>query len=349
MKKFSYLLLLLPALFYLNSCTKETIEKPDDEIKIFPPAKPGFMVVSYFPSYRSVGEYPDKMFRMADVVNYAFADITAAKTVSIIDTKKFDSVYRKAKANGAMVFLANAGSSDLFASMSNTSDGRTIFVRDVMQKVRQYKLDGIDMDWEYPRSSDGTKESFRLLMKQLSDSLHVDGKYYLTAAITPGIYAGSVRDGISNEVFGYTDWFNVMIYDDFTTLPSNLYQQHSPYSMAVTSMNYWINTRGMPKDKCLLGIPAYGRPSGMTQSGTTMAYKSILAQGGDPMSDSALVSAAGYSNYKIYYNGIPTVKKKAMYAKNAGGGIMFWEFGQDANDNRSLLKAACDTLGIRYD
>ncbi|MCO6496040.1 MAG: glycoside hydrolase family 18 protein [Chitinophagaceae bacterium] len=349
MKKIKYLLFLLPFLVYLNSCKKDKTEEPKEPVQIYPPQKPGFLVVGYFPSYRSVDAVPDRMFRMCDVVNYAFADITSSNTASIIDTRKFEQLYQKAKANGAKVFLAIGGSSDLFGTMSSTEQGRTTFVKDLMQKVRQYKLDGIDMDWEYPRSSNGTKESFTALMKQLSDSLHVDGKYYLSAAITPGIYAGSVRDGISNEVFNYADWFNVMVYDDFTTLPANQYQQHSPYSMVLTSMNYWINTRGMPKDKCVLGIPVYGRPSGMTQSGTTLTYSNILSQGGDPLSDSAIVSAAGYTDYKIYYNGQPTVKKKSAYAKANGGGIMFWEMGQDATNDNSLMKAACDTLGIRYD
>ncbi len=307
----------------------------------------GFMVIGYFPSYRTVAEYPDRMFRMCSVINYAFANVTASNTVTISNTTKMDSVYKKGKANGAKIFLSVAGASSVFAGMSSTAAGRNTFVRDIMQKVRQYKLDGIDIDWEYPSTSNGTDETFRLLMKELSDSLHTDGKYYLSAAITPGLYAGSIRDGIKNEIFAYADFLNVMIYDDFTTDPSQLYRQHSPYSMVVTCYNYWIS-RGLPKEKLNIGIPIYGRPSGMTQSGTVLSYKTILSQGGDPYADSATVSVSGHSDYKIYYNGISTVKKKSAYAKEFAGGIMFWEIGQDANDDRSLIKAACDTIGRSY-
>ncbi len=184
-------------------------------------------------------------------------------------------------------------------------------------------------------------------MKELSDSLHRDGKYYLSAAITPGIYAGSVRDGIKNEVFAYADFWNVMMYDDFTTDPSRLYQQHSPFSIVTASYNYW-SSRGLPQQKLVVGIPSFGRPSGMTQTGTTLAYKTILEQGGNPLSDSAMVTSTGFPSYKIYYNGIPTVKKKAAYAKAFAGGMMFWEMGQDANNDLSLIKAACDTIGRTY-
>ncbi|MEO6868344.1 MAG: glycoside hydrolase family 18 protein [Ginsengibacter sp.] len=342
-----YLLAFVALALFFQACKKETPSTPQLPETIKPPPPIGFVVAGYFPSYRSVAEYPDRMFRMCNVINYAFANITAANTVSISNTLRMDSVYKKGKANGAKIFLSISGDAGLFASMSNNAGGRNVFVKDLMQKVRQYNLDGIDIDWEYPRTTDGTSEFYRLLMKELSDSLHSGGKYYLSAAITPGLYSGSIRDGIKNEIFGYADFLNVMMYDDFTTDPSRLYQQHSPYEILPTSFNYWIS-RGLPSQKLVIGIPVYGRPSGMTQSGTALAYKTIILQGGNPQSDSAIVTAPGFSLYKIYYNGRQTVKKKAAYAKSFGGGIMFWEIGQDTNDDLSLIKAACDTIGRSY-
>lgn len=351
MRSLFYLAAFLSAVILFTGCKKDkpTDPSPPENPDIHPPPKLGFMVVSYFPYYRDVNEYPDRMFRMCDVINYAFAHVNASHQITISEPGVFNAVYQKAKANDAKVFLSVAGESSFFASMSSTAGGRTIFIEDVMRKVRQYKLDGIDIDWEYPRSNDGTDESYALLMKQLSDSLHVDGKYYLSAAITPGLYAGSIRDGIKNSVFQYVDFLNVMVYDNFTTNPDYPYMQHSPFSMVTTCMDYWIHTRGLARDKCILGIPAYGRPSGMTQSGTTLTYKTILAQGGNPLLDSAIVSAGGFTDYTIYYNGQPSVKRKAAYAQANGGGIMFWEMGQDVTDDRSLIKAACDTLGIDYE
>ena len=79
-----------------------------------------------------------------------------------------------------------------------------------------------------------------------------------------------------------------------------------------------------------------------------MAYHTIISQGGSPNSDSAVVSQGSFNNYMIYYNGQPTVKKKAIYAKQQGNGVMMWEKWQDAMDGNSLLKAACDTIGRGY-
>jgi GH18 family chitinase len=104
----------------------------------------------------------------------------------------------------------------------------------------------------------------------------------------------------------------------------------------------------MPASKAVLGIPAYGRPSGITQTGTVLTYSTITSGSGSAFSDSAVVSAGGFTNYTIYYNGLPTVKRKAKLAQSMANGIMMWEKGQDRTDGLSLLKAVCDTIGRAY-
>jgi len=176
--------------------------------------------------------------------------------------------------------------------------------------------------------------------------LHRDGRYYLSCAVTAGKYAGGIRDAIRNELFTYVDFFNIMAYDDFST--SAPYRHHSDYALAQTCLNYWLTTRGMPAAKAVLGLPAYGRPSGITQSGTILTYSGILGQGGNPQYDSAVVTSGSFVNYTIYYNGQYTIKRKAKLAKDIANGVMLWEKGQDVHDANSLLKAACDTVGRAY-
>ena len=137
-----------------------------------------------------------------------------------------------------------------------------------------------------------------------------------------------------------------MAYDDFST--STRYRHDSDYTLATVCLNYWLTTRGMQASKAVLGIPAYGRPAGMTQSGTIKTYKDILAAGGNPQYDSATVSTTTFPSYTVYYNGQYTTKRKAKLAKDIAAGVMFWEKGQDAMDGNSLLKAACDTIGRTY-
>ena len=310
----------------------------------------GYYVVGYFPSYRNPADVPDVKFRMTNVVVYAFFAVNTSGTLDVVNSTTLAAVIAKARVNNAKIFVGiNDGSGDgktNFKNMAANSTGRNNFVKDVMNKVRQYNFDGVDMDWEFPTTSDGTDGTFTLMMKELSDSLHRDARYYLSCAVTAGKYAGGIRDAIRNEIFPYVDIFNVMAYDDFnTTVP---YRHHSDYTLAQTCLNYWLTTRGMPASKCVLGLPAYGRPSGITQTGTVLTYKSILSQGGNSQYDSAVVTAGGFTNYTVYYNGQYTVKRKAKLAKDIANGVMMWEKWQDATDGSSLLKAACDTVGRSY-
>ena len=319
-------------------------------ITISAPAPFGYYVVGYFPSYRSVADVPDVKFRMTNVVVYAFFGVNASGTLTVNSPTTLNDVLTKARANGAKVFVGiNDGTGDgktNFKNMAASATGRNNFVKDVMAKVRQYGFDGVDMDWEFPTTSDGTDATFTAMMKELSDSLHRDARYYLSCAITAGKYAGGIRDAVRNELFPYVDFFNVMAYDDFST--STPYRHHSDYALAQTCLNYWLNTRQMPASKCVLGLPAYGRPSGITQTGTVLSFRGILSQGGSANSDSAVVTSGGFTNYTIYYNGQYTIKRKAKLAKDQANGVMMWEKWQDAPDGNSLLKAACDTVGRTY-
>jgi hypothetical protein len=321
-------------------------------ISIQLPPSLGYYVVGYFPSYRPLADVPDVKFKMTNVVVYAFYQVNSTGSLAppTSNTASLSAVAAKAKANNAKIFLGiNDGSGNgttNFKNMAASPSGRTSFIRDIMTIVRAQQLDGVDMDWEFPSTSDGTDVTFTALMKELADSLHRDGRYYLSCAITAGKYAGGYRDAIRNELFPVVDFFNIMAYDDFsTTVP---FRHHSDFALAQTCLQYWITTRGLPAAKAVLGVPSYGRPSGITQSNTVLSYRNILSQGGNAQLDSAVVSSGSFTNYTIYYNGQFTVKRKAKLAKDIAGGVMFWEKWQDAPDANSLLKAACDTVGRTY-
>ncbi len=349
MNKLKTFFLGLSILVIADSCKKDDVPTPPNTPQVIaPPAPFGFYVVGYFPSYRTVASVPDVKFRMCNVVNYAFATVSSNGTLSLSNPAHLVEVINKAKANGAKPFISISGAASDFKTMASASTSRTFFITQAMGLLRSYGLNGVDIDWEFPRTDDGTNITYTALMKQLSDSCHLGSKYYLTAAITAGKYAGAVRDAISSELWqgNYVDWFNIMSYDDFsTTVP---YKHHCDYALATTSLNYWIGTRGMPGTKAVLGIAGYGRPSGITQTNTVLSYSDILSRGGNPQSDSAIVTNGGFSNYTIYYNGLVTVKKKAILSKQTANGIMLWEKWQDAHDNNSLLKAVCDTVGRAY-
>jgi chitinase len=342
---FRQLLLFACSIVLLHACKKDDAPAPHPVISA--PPDFGFKVVGYFNAIRDPLNVAAENFKICNVINYAFANLTSNGNIIVTQLSRLPVLASRAKANNAKVMLSVHSPGGNFKTIASTPALRNKFINELMNIVRNYKLDGVDIDWEYPSTSDGTDATFTMLMKTLSDSCHLNGRYYLSAAITPGKYPGAIREAIKSELFTYVDWFNVMAYDDYNTAVP--YKHHSDFSLAEASINYWITTRGMPATKFVLGIPCYGRASGPVPGNTTLIYADILQKGGSALSDSAVVTIPGNANlYTIYYNGQPTVKRKSILAMQKANGIMFWEIGQDTNDARSLLRAAADTLGRKY-
>lgn len=102
---------------------------------------------------------------------------------------------------------------------------------------------------------------------------------------------------------------------------------HSPYSYAEESLNYWLS-RGLPKAKAILGLPFYERPS-------WNSYKTLIES--DPLN--AQKDRTLHKGKTVYYNGIPTIRQKTRLALQRGGGVMMWDLSQDSTEEYSLLTA----------
>lgn len=298
-----------------------------------------FKVVAYFPSYQDPAGVADVKYKMITHLFYAFLNPNADGSLATLSQpSRFATVMSKARNNGVKVGISISGQSSVFAQMASNTTSRTAFVNNALNFVINNNLDGLDMDWEYPSSSSGTDITYFALMKDLSTALHNKNKF-LSAAITPGVYAGSIRDGLKADVFPLVDFFNIMVYDGAGWDKTDPFQ-HSTYQMAVSSLNYWLNTRNMPKEKAVLGNPSYGRNEAGTSS---MSFRNIIANGGKAAKDSATINGQRY-----YYNGTETIRQKAELAKTRANGVMFWEFYFDSNDDSSLLKTTNDAIGRTY-
>lgn len=90
----------------------------------------------------------------------------------------------------------------------------------------------------------------------------------------------------------------------------------------------------MPKEKVVLGVPFYGKP-------LSASYSDILS-----IDEKACnLDTFAIDGAETYYNGIPTIKQKALWACGNMGGIMIWELSQDVTDmDKSLLKVIGDTV-----
>jgi GH18 family chitinase len=321
-------------------------------IKIFAPPEFGFKIVGYMLDSRDSGEVAEKKFAQCNVVVYACAQVLKKNVVKVMHPKVLASLVRRAHRNHSKAFLGISGDPSEFKIMTKISTQRSKCISQIMQMVRQYHADGVDLDWEFPTVKEKTDKPFTLFAKELGDSCHVNGRYYFSCAVAPGINKAKRASAIEKELLTgpWIDWFNVMIYDAYSV--DKPYVQHS--KVAYNSFYYWLRVRKMSKNKCVLGMPLYGRPSGIPQHGHVLSFKKILAEGGNPYSDSAIIKTNKpistkdtARQYTIYYDGIKSIRKKTYGAKRYGGGIMFWELGHDVDNKYSLIATAVKAAKIK--
>jgi GH18 family chitinase len=308
--------------------------------------KDSFKVIGYYlPMPRGSMSVSSIPYEYLTSINYSFAIPTNDSTGNLVplqspmhDPDTLHALVKTAHSHGVEIFVSiggfgvgdGPGIDTRFEVLANRKETRTNFAHSCMNLIREFNLDGIDMDWEFPDPEEPSISNFVSLMKELKDSLKPAGKK-LTAAIEshrlPYTY------GIDNEVFNLVDWLNIMVYDgeEIGWHRPNLQTSHSPYWLAVESLDYWLDKRGLPKEKTILGVPFYGK--GVNRS--YYNYRKLLAMGANPEADVF---------DSIHYNGIKTMKRKALLAKKRAAGVMIWEIAGDTTGQYSLLKAIHDSV-----
>ncbi|MBQ4801856.1 T9SS type A sorting domain-containing protein [Aquimarina sp. MMG015] len=275
-----------------------------------------FKVVGYMPSWQ--GSANTIQYDKLTHINYSFLLPNSDGSLQPLDNvAKMQQIVSLGHAQGVKVLIAVGGWMDgndsPFSTLAANPTTRTTFIDNLVNYVNQYNLDGVDMDWEYPREGN-EPQNFELLMQELGQAMHSRGKLLTSAVVVSGWNA----DGILSGVFDDVDFLNIMAYDG---------PDHGAMTQAQGGLDYWLG-RGLPKEKAVLGVPFYSRPQ-------AQSYASLLAQGASPNSD----SFQGNN-----YNGIPTIKAKTEMALNRAGGIMIWELSHDTTDQQTSLLAAINQV-----
>ena len=134
---------------------------------------------------------------------------------------KLEALVRQKERNPDLKVMIACGGwgADGFSDMALTEESRAKFISSAEAFIRQYGLDGMDIDWEYPgisgagtKAREEDKENFTALMKGLREMLDTfESPKVLTFAS-----AGWKRyfDYVEmDEVMKYADYTNVMTYD----------------------------------------------------------------------------------------------------------------------------------------
>jgi len=228
------------------------------------------------------------------------------------------------------------------AAISNPSS-RTKLVNELTSLADRENLDGIDIDFEHPRSKEDA-ENLAAFAKQLSAQLHPKKKE-LSVAVYSKIHAVTLTEigfvQYEPSMFKDVDHVNIMAYDgqwDGGYHAANL----SPYPFTEKIVNYWsqlFESQNISKEKLVLGVPFYAQPKDPKIK--QLSYGAIINQNpANANSDTVNMNGTTY-----YYNGAATMKKKTQLALDYGfGGMMLWELGLDAKGSNSLTSSISDTI-----
>jgi len=249
-------------------------------------------------------------------INYAFLVPDKDGTFAPIgNPPELREIVEKAHAKGVNVLISVGGWGwdDEFEALAADPTSRATFVQGLVNLIQDFKLDGVDVDWEFPNPGKSS-ENFLALIQELRNALP---NKLLTSAV---VSCGSTGEGIPTSSFKYFDYVNLMAYDGDGP-------NHSPYELAQEAILYWLG-RGLPANKAVLGVPFYSRP-------IYSPYRKIVEK--DPQA--AYADEAKIFSTTVNYNGIPTIQRKTALALQQASGVMIWALNYDSVNETSLLSA----------
>jgi chitinase len=280
-----------------------------------PVASSPFRVVGYLPDYRMDDYNLTDAIGVTDLVAFS-ADPTELGEIDLTRLEKAPwARLREFKTRNRIRLILSVGGwerSAGFASASSTAERRERFADAAVRLCLEMRLDGLDLDWEHPANKEEA-ENYASLLAATKKAFVPQG-LQLSATM-------AAWQPLDKRAFEAVDTLHVMAYDHD--------DRHSTFDNAKADCDKLI-AAGVRPEKLVLGFPFYGRHR--TDRSKSLTFKEIAAKGKfDPNQDEA---------GDIYYNGPAMIRRKTRYAIDSKfAGVMFWELGQDASGEKSLLSA----------
>ncbi|RZK24264.1 MAG: glycoside hydrolase family 18 protein [Flavobacterium sp.] len=299
-------------------------------------AKPKPIVVAYVTSWTSVIPDPNYVTH----INYAFGHVNETFNGIRIDNparlKSIVSLKDKFPKLKVMLSIGGWGSGK-FSEMASTDKSRKEFADDCLRVVKEFKLDGIDIDWEYPTSnaakisssSDDTK-NYTLMMQDIRTKIG-KSKLLTLASVSDAKYIDF------KSISSVVNFVNIMAYD-MGNPPyhhAGLFKSKFTSGMSVDEAVTAHIDAGIPIERLVLGIPFYGH--GRNGVGGYIDYKDIVKLSGFKEMWDAEAKAPYWENDKgefvLTYETPESIAIKCEYLLKKGMlGAMYWDYGADTDE-----------------
>lgn len=290
---------------------------------------PVFRVIGYLPGRENLEKSANTIdYSKITHLNIAFINPDSAGNLQGTENLKAVAAIAHSKNVKIMASIGGGGAPKYYPSFL-IGEKKTKLIADLVKLAVESNLDGIDVDLE----GDLIDANYENFVIDLAGQLKLKNKM-ITAAI-----ATVYKDQFTDKALSQFDFVNIMSYD--RTGPWNLAKPgpHAPYDMAVEDVEYWNKTRGIVKEKLSLGVPFYGYGFGGAAP-ESISWKNLLVN----YPGAIQMDEFNVNGGTMYYNGIPTIRKKATLALEKTGGIMIWQLLQDGNGPQSLLGNIHDVI-----
>lgn len=301
----------------------------------------GPVVAAYVTGWNEFMELPD--CSVLTHINYAFGNVNKSYDgVTIQHPERLRQLVELKKDHKIYIVLSIGGwTAGGFSEMASTHQRRKAFARDCKRIVKEYGLDGIDIDWEYPSSSEAGISSspddinnFTLLMKELRKTL---GKDYLLSCAT----IADARFVDFKAIEPYVDLVNIMMYDvgNPPYHHASLYRSEMSGRVTAEEALQAHLAAGMPVNKLVLGVPFYGRSVegfGDTSYGALVKRTDVTRMWDDVAKVPYLMKDG---KFVCTYEDAESLAWKCKFIKETGmRGAMYWEYRCD--DETGTLRHA---------
>ena len=315
------------------------------------PAAPGdsLIIVAYVTYWDTA--IPDPT--LVTHINYAFGKVSNSfNSVEIKTPSRLKQMVKLKEKNPKLKVLLSIGGwgAGNFSEMAMDPKLRKSFCEDCLAKVNQYKLDGIDLDWEYPTSNSAgissdpsDTKNYTALLKDLREVL--GDKYLITMASSASAKYVDFKSCIQ-----YMNFVNLMTYDMGRPPKhhSALYPSSGKTSRSVDESVALHKNAGVPYEKIVVGAPFYCKAASSSSSGDGTYYCKmgpLFEKYTEKWDDSAKVPYLVDSNGTMMftYDNPRSIGLKADYviAKKLRG-MMFWNWEGDNTTTWEMTHAIYD-------
>jgi chitinase len=312
--------------------------------------------VGYYPDWNK-GLLPPSAIPYRSLTHILHSFLIPAADGTVSGLSAYGTLVETAHLNNVKVLVSLGGwdQSAGFSPMTADTAARRRFVTTMTNFCVTNGYDGVDIDWEYPKTATD-RTNFRLLVHELRQSFDALTPRRLISIAAPATSWSGQWFDIEGMV-GDLDWIGMMTYDFYGSWTTKAGPNSPLYGSFSTNTEGWVDYstsyylgRSVPPAKLLIGTPLYGwvfaasSLYGTSTGASQSAYSSIipkLDQGWTRYWDDQgkvpyMINPA--ATQVISYDDSTSVAMKCSYINSKGlGGTIIWALGQDKLGDRQPI------------